>query len=145
MIWDMGEVKNAGFTGTMFWTLSNSDSPLDFDDLYLDSRAVPGHIHIHNNNLTCSAHAFLLQEQSDATDRRSWKWRDITSVYTPELIVQPPFVIHPTYPSNALKLSGVAWVPKYVLLTGIKEKWRQGHKAEAHGQRSSRRLASLET
>ncbi len=143
----MGEVKNAGFTGSMYWTLTSSNSPLNFDDLHLDLRAVPGHIHLHNDNSSRSTQTFLLEEQPDPADRRSWKWRDITAVYTPELIIQPPFVIHPIHSTNALKLltSGTAWVPKYVLLTGIKEKWRQANKTEPPRQRSSRRLAAGQT
>ena len=147
-MWDMNKVKNSGFTGLMYWTMSSSNSLLNFDDLYLDPiRAVPGHIHIHNNNLTCTVHAFLLQERPDPADRRSWKWRNISSVYTPETIIQPPFVIHPTYPSNALKLEGPGWRPQYVLLAGIKEKWRRKNKGKAHGQalRSSKRLAASGT
>lgn len=124
VVWDQGSVKNSSFSGSMFWTMSNSDSPLRFEDLFLDSRAVPGHIHIHNNNVSQETpEVFLLEKQIDFNDRNSWTWRDITSVYTPEQIVQPPFVIHPLYPDNALKLDE-NYVPRYVLLAGLKQKWR---------------------
>ncbi|KJA19415.1 hypothetical protein HYPSUDRAFT_56670 [Hypholoma sublateritium FD-334 SS-4] len=105
VIWDQGSVTNFSFSGSMFWTMSNSGSPLRFEDLFLDSRAVPGHIHIHNNNASANTpEVYLLEEQTDFNDRNTWTWRDITAVYTPELIVKPPFVLHPLHPDNALKL-----------------------------------------
>ncbi|KJA14679.1 hypothetical protein HYPSUDRAFT_208508 [Hypholoma sublateritium FD-334 SS-4] len=105
VVWDQGSVTNSSFTGSMYWTMSNSDSPLRFEDLFLDSRAVPGHIHIHNNNASAKTpEVFLLVGQTDFNDRNSWTWCDITSVYTPELIVKLPFVLHPLHPDNALKL-----------------------------------------
>lgn len=120
--------------------MSSSDSPLRFEDLFLDIRAVPGHIHHHNNNASPDVpQVFLLEEQTKFGDRSSWTWRDITSVYTPELLTQPPFVLHPLYPDNALKLDE-NHAPKYVLLAGVKQKWQLSRRPPPIPQRSLVRL-----
>lgn len=121
MSWGTSEVKNADFRGTMFWTMSSSDSPLRFEDLYLDIRAVPGHIHIHQNTNTPDAPSvFFLEAQPNFNDRNSWTWRDISSRYNQTSIVEEPFILHPLHPTNALKMDE-KWAPRYVLAAGLKQ------------------------
>ncbi len=79
--------------GIMYWTMSSSDSLLDFQDLDLDTeRAAPGHVHIHKNRkFPDNPSAFLLEAQPILSDRKSWIWRNISSRYNQTSIVEEPF------------------------------------------------------
>ncbi len=121
--------------------MSSSDSPLDFQELYLDAKlAVPGHVHIHkNDNFPDNPSAFLLEAQPTRTDHHSWIWRDISSRYNPTTIVEEPFVFHPLYQTNVLKLDE-KWAPKYVLAAGLKQQNAKRARVESNpGERQSRR------
>lgn len=139
MSWGSTEVNNAKFSGTMYWTMSSSNGPLDFADIYLDNRATPGHIHIHRNDAAAATQApsvFLLMEQP-SSDGLSWKWDNISPRYTPSSIIQKPFILHPLNSNLALTLDEM-YKPRFVLLTSLKQRFLR-EKIPVRGTRASQR------
>ena len=137
--WGSMEINNSEFSGTMYWTMSSSNDPLNFTDIYLGDKAAPGHIHIHKNDVATATQAhsvFILMEQPSSDDL-SWNWNDISSRYTPSSIIQKPFILHPLNPNLALTLDE-KFKPRYVLLTSLKQRLAR-EKPPVHGTRTSQR------
>ena len=137
--WGSMEINNAEFSGTMYWTMSSSNGPLDFTDLYLGDRAAPGHIHIHRNDAAAATQApsvFLLMRQP-SSDGLSWTWSDISLRYTPSSIIQAPF-ISDQMNSNLVLTLDENYKPRFVLLTSLKQRLVR-EKPPVHGSRTSQR------
>ncbi len=137
--WGSTEINNAQFSGKIYWTMSSSNGSLDVTDLYLGDRAAPGHIHIHRNDATAATQApsvFLLTEQP-SSDGLSWKWSNISLRYTPSLITQKPFILHPMN-SNLVLTLDENYKPKYVLITSPKHRLLR-EKSPVRGTSASQR------
>lgn len=137
--WGSMEINNAEFSGTMYWTMSSSNGPLDFADMDLGDQAAPGHIHIHKDDVAAAtqAHSAFILIERPSPDSLSWKWNDISSRYTPSSIIQKPFILHPLNLNLALTLDE-RFKPRFVLLTSLKQRLAR-EKPPVYGARKSQR------